>query len=111
MSRSKIEREKVKTQDSIEKQTYFWHPGLHPLGSFSHMRACRSSPENTQKMNLQPILNKNSSWTHTESVFDVLGFTGKLVKYTVYLSKRKYLKNIYFPSEWLPKQQTTSFWS
>jgi hypothetical protein len=38
-------------------------------------------------MNLQPILNKNSPWAHTESEFDALG--GKLVEYVVPLLKRK----------------------
>jgi hypothetical protein len=47
------------------------------------MDACRSSLENTRKMNLQSILNKNSLWIHTELVFDMLGVAGKLVKYVV----------------------------
>jgi hypothetical protein len=40
-------------------------------------------------MNLQPILNKNSPWTHVESEFDMLGNVGKFVIYVVHLSKRK----------------------
>jgi hypothetical protein len=53
------------------------------------MAACRSSSENTGKMSLIPVFNKNSLQAHTESEFDVLGGHGKLVKYVVYLSKRK----------------------
>ena len=35
----------------------------------------------------------------------------KLVKYVVHLFKRKKLKESYFSSHKLPKQQSTSFWS
>jgi hypothetical protein len=59
------------------------------LGSFSHMAACRSSLENTGKMSLIPVFNKNLPWTHTESNLDVLGVHSKLVKYVVHSSKRK----------------------
>jgi hypothetical protein len=53
------------------------------------MAACRSSLENTGKMSLIPVFNKNLPWAHTESELDVLGVHGKLVKYVVHLSKRK----------------------
>jgi hypothetical protein len=53
------------------------------------MATCRSSSKNTRKINLIPILNKTSPWTHAELELDVLGDLGKLVKYVVYLSKRK----------------------
>jgi hypothetical protein len=53
------------------------------------MAACRSSSENTRKIKLQYILNKNSPWAHTKSEFDVLGVAIKLLKYVVHLSKRK----------------------
>jgi hypothetical protein len=53
------------------------------------MAACRSSSENTGKMSLIPIFNKNSPWAHKESELDVLGVHGKLVKYAVHSSKRK----------------------
>jgi hypothetical protein len=53
------------------------------------MVACRSSSENTRKMNLKPILNKSSPWAHTELEFDMLGGPRELVKYEVHLSKRK----------------------
>jgi hypothetical protein len=56
---------------------------------FSHMVACRSSLENTGKMNLIPFSNKTSPWAHMELEMDVLGVPGKLMKYVVYLSKRK----------------------
>jgi hypothetical protein len=55
----------------------------------SHMVACRSSLENTRKMNLIPVFNKNSPQAHTESELDELGVHGKLVKYVVHLSKRE----------------------
>jgi hypothetical protein len=47
-------------------------------------------------MNLKPILNKTSSWVHTESEFDVLGVPRKLVKYVVHLSRRKFDLNYFF---------------
>jgi hypothetical protein len=65
------------------------HPALQPLGSFSHMAACRSSSENSGKMSLILVFNKNSPRAHTESELDVLGVHGKLVKYEVHSSKRK----------------------
>jgi hypothetical protein len=58
------------------------------------MAACRSSLENTGKMSLIPVFNKKFPRAHTESEFDVLGVHEKLVKYAVYLSKRKKLKKI-----------------
>jgi hypothetical protein len=53
------------------------------------MAACRSSSENTGKMSLVPIFNKNSPWAHIKSELDVLGVHGKLVKYVVHLFRRK----------------------
>jgi hypothetical protein len=41
-----------------------------------------------RKRKLQPILNKNLPWAHTELELDVLGVAGKLVKYVVHLTKR-----------------------
>jgi hypothetical protein len=41
-------------------------------------------------------LNKNSPHAHTKSEFDVLGVAGKLVKYVVFLFKRKIEKNNIF---------------
>jgi hypothetical protein len=78
------------------KKLFFEHPALQPLGSFSHMAACRSSSENSGKMSLIPVLNKNSPRAHTESELDVLGVHGKLVKNVVHLSKRKNWKKIIF---------------
>jgi hypothetical protein len=52
------------------------------------MAACRSSSENTRKMNLIPVLNKTSLQAHTESELDVLGVHGKLVKYVGHSSKK-----------------------
>jgi hypothetical protein len=60
-------------------------------------------------MNLKPILNKISPWTHTESEFDVPGVPGKLMKYVVHLSKKN-LNFVYFSSYKLPKLQSSSFW-
>jgi hypothetical protein len=72
-----------------QNKLFFENPALQPLGSFSHMAACRSSLENTGKMSLIPIFNKNSPLAHTKSELDVLGVHGKLAKYVVHLSKRK----------------------
>jgi hypothetical protein len=72
-----------------QNKLFFEHPALQPLGSFSHMAACRSSSENTGKMSLILVFNKISPRAHTESELDVLGVHGKLVKYVVHSSKRK----------------------
>jgi hypothetical protein len=75
------------------------------------MAACKSSLENTRKMSLIPIFNKTSPQAHTESELGVLGVHGKLVKYVVYLFKKKIEKKNYFSLHKLPKQQSTNFWS
>jgi hypothetical protein len=69
---------------------FFENPALQSLGSFSHMAACRSCLENTRKMSLILVFNKNSPRAHTESELDVLGVHGKLVKYVVHSFKRKH---------------------
>jgi hypothetical protein len=87
--------QKVKVKKSEKPRFYgqnklfFENPTFQPLGSFSHMAACRSSLENTRKMSLIPVFNKNSTRAHTESELEVLGVHGKLAKYVVHLSKRK----------------------
>jgi hypothetical protein len=53
------------------------------------MAACRSSLENTGKMSLIPVFNKNLPWAHSESKLGVLGVYEKLLKYVVHSSKRK----------------------
>jgi hypothetical protein len=53
------------------------------------MAACTSSLENTGKMSLILVFNKNLPRAHTELELDVLGVHGKLVEYVVYSSKRK----------------------
>jgi hypothetical protein len=63
------------------------------------MAACRSSLENTRKMNFIPVLNKTSLWAHTESELGVLGVPKKLAKYVVYSSKRKIEKKLFFFTE------------
>jgi hypothetical protein len=65
------------------------HPTLQPLGSFSHMAACRSSSENTRKMSIILVFNKNSPRAHTELELGVLGVHEKLKKYVVHSFKRK----------------------
>jgi hypothetical protein len=72
-----------------QNKLFFENPALQPLGSFSHMAACRSSLENTWKMSLILVFNKNSPRAHMESELGVLGVHGKLVKYVVHLCKRK----------------------
>jgi hypothetical protein len=49
-----------------QRKLLFHHPALQPLGSFSHIAACRSSSENTGKMSLIPVFNKNLPWAHTD---------------------------------------------
>jgi hypothetical protein len=53
------------------------------------MAVCRNSSENTRKMSLILVFNKNSLGACMELEFDKLGVYGKLVKYVVYLSKGK----------------------
>jgi hypothetical protein len=85
-----MSKKTVKNQDlNGQSKLFFENHALHPLGSFNHMVACRSSLENTRKMSLIPIFNKNSPRAHTESELDMLGVYGKLVKYVVHLFKRK----------------------
>jgi hypothetical protein len=72
-----------------QNKLFFEKPALQPLGSFSHMAACRSSLENTWKMRLILVFNKNLPRAHTESELGVLGIHGNLVKYVVHSSKRK----------------------
>ena len=43
-------------------------------------------------MSLISILNKTSPWAHTKVELDMLSVHGKLVKYVVYLFKRKKLE-------------------
>jgi hypothetical protein len=74
------------------------------------MAACRSSLENTGKMNLILVFNKNLPRAHTESEMGMLGVYGKLVKYVSSLVQKKKLKNKK-ASHKLPKQQSTNFWS
>jgi hypothetical protein len=79
-----------------QNKLFFENPALQPLRSFSHKAGCRSSLENTGKMSLLPDFNKNSPRAHTESELGVFGVHGKLVKYVVHSSKRKYWKKIIF---------------
>jgi hypothetical protein len=79
-----------------QNKLFFENPALQPLGSFSHMAACRSSLENTGKRSLILVFNKNSPRAHTESELGELGVHGKLVKYVVHSSKRKNGKKIIF---------------
>jgi hypothetical protein len=53
------------------------------------MAACRSSLENTWKMSLILVFNKNSPQAHMESKLGVLGVHRKLVKYVIHSFKRK----------------------
>jgi hypothetical protein len=63
------------------------------------MAAYKSFSQNTRKMSLQPLLNKNSQ-AHTESKIDVLGVARKLVKYVVHFKKRRKKKtNLFFFSQ------------
>ena len=94
MSKNKKWKE-VKNQDLWVKQTSLLTPCPSALEQFSHMVACRSSLENTRKMNLILVLNKTTPWAHIKLELDMLGVPGKLVKYVVHFSKIK-LKRIIF---------------
>jgi hypothetical protein len=88
-----IKKKKVKESEKPrfhgQNKLFFENPALQPLRSFSHMAACRSSLENTWKMSLILVFNKNLPQAHIESELGMLGVHGKLVKYVVHLSKRK----------------------
>jgi hypothetical protein len=71
-----------------QNKLFFENPALQPLGSFSHIATCRSSLENTGKMSLKPVFNKNSPRAHMESESDMLGIHEKLAKYVVHSSKK-----------------------
>jgi hypothetical protein len=88
MSKKKSEK-KWKPRFYGQNKPFFENPALQPLGSFSHMATCRSCLENTWKMSLILVFNKNSPRAHTESELGVLGVHRKLVKYVVHSSKRK----------------------
>jgi hypothetical protein len=78
---------KVKNQDFMGKTNYFLRTlPFSPWAGSATWLACRSSLENTWKMSLILVFNKNSPWAHTESKLGVLGVHGKLVKYVVHLS-------------------------
>jgi hypothetical protein len=88
MSKKKVTKSE-KPRFYGQNKLFFENLALQPLGSFSHMAACRSSLENTGKMCIIPVFNKNSPWAHTESELDVLGIYRNLVKYVVHSTKRK----------------------
>jgi hypothetical protein len=96
MSKKKKVRKSEKPRFYGQNKLFFGNLALQPLGSFSHMAACRSSLENTWKMSLILVFNKNSPWAHTGSELGVLGVHGMLVKYVVHLSKRKNWKKFIF---------------
>jgi hypothetical protein len=88
MSKKKSEKSE-KPRFYGQNKLFFEHLALQPLGSFSHMATCRSSSENTGKMSIILVFNKNLPQAHTESELDLLGIRGKLVKCVVHLFKRK----------------------
>jgi hypothetical protein len=57
----------------------FWHLALYSMGSFSHIAGYRRLFQKYRKMNLQPILNKNSPHAHMESKFNMLGVAESLL--------------------------------
>jgi hypothetical protein len=89
MSKTKKVKKSEKPRFYGQNKLYFENPALQPLGSFSHMAACRSSSENTGKISLILVFNKNSPRAHTESELGLLGIHGKLVKYVIHSFKRK----------------------
>jgi hypothetical protein len=97
MSKKKSEKPRFYGQNKL----FFEQPAPQPLGNFSHMAACRSSLENTGKMSLIPIFNKNSPRAHTESELDhlELGRQWKITIFYTFCIKRRvrifHTKNIY----------------
>jgi hypothetical protein len=72
-----------------QNKFFFENRANQPLGSFSHMAACNGSLENTRKMSLILVFNKNSPRAHMGSELGVLGVHRKLMKYVVHSAKRK----------------------
>jgi hypothetical protein len=72
------------------------------------MAACRSFSKNIGKINMQPILNKNSPRARMELGFDVLDVAKKLLNYIVHSLKKNSSKKLSFHR--VPKQ-AMSFWS
>jgi hypothetical protein len=89
MSQKKKVKKSEKARFYGQNKLFFENPALQPLGNFSHMAACRNSLENTGKMSLITVFNKNLPQAHTESELDILCVHEKLVKYVVHPSKRK----------------------
>jgi hypothetical protein len=79
-----------------QNKLLFWCCPLQSLGSFSNVAASKSFSKNTRRMNIQLILNENSSWAHMELEFNMLSVAKKLVEYVVNSSKRKKKKEISF---------------
>jgi hypothetical protein len=88
MSKKKWKK-RWKTKILWANETSFLAPYPSALGQFSHMATCQSSWENTGKISLIPVFNKNLPRAHIELEFGVLGVHRKLVKYLVHLSKTK----------------------
>jgi hypothetical protein len=80
------------------------------VSGFSHMVAYRSFSKNTRKINLQPILNKNSPHAYTELELDMLGCQKACEIFNLLIQMKKWNK-IYFHYPRVPKLQKTSFWS
>jgi hypothetical protein len=78
MSKKKKVKKSEKPRFYGQNKLFFEHPILQPLGSFSHMAACRSSSKNTGKMSLIPVFNKNSPRAHMESELDGFVFMESL---------------------------------
>jgi hypothetical protein len=98
---------KSKNQDFMGKTNFFLSTlPFSPIGSFSHMAACRISSKNIGKTNLIPVLNKTSPPAHTKLELDMLGVAGKLVKYIVHLSKSKIEKIISLHTSCLNNNQS-----
>jgi hypothetical protein len=72
------------------KTNFFF--GTQPFSPWAILATtCRSSSKNIGKVNIQPMLNKNSPWAHMETEFDVLGVAKKLVKIVLHLSTRIFI--------------------
>jgi hypothetical protein len=67
-----------------QNRLLFWHLALQPLGSFSHVTACRNSSKNTKKNWTYNLfwtkIHHGLIWRQNLTCFDV---AGKLVKYVV----------------------------
>jgi hypothetical protein len=122
MSKKKKVKKSEKPRFYGQNKLIFENPAFQPLGSFSHMAACRSSSENTLKNELNTCFQQKfatgsygvrigRAWCSRIAceICSSLVQKKKLKKNYFSLHKLPKLKKNYFSLHKLPKQQSTRF--